>query len=101
MNETLKKVLLTGVGIAALSKEKVEEWAKKFTEEAKLAEDEGKKFVDDIIKQSEEAKKSVEEEVGRLTKSAIDKLGLCTRAELEALKKRIDELEKKLDQTGR
>lgn len=96
MIETLKKMMLTGVGVAAMSKEKVEEWAKKIAEESKLAEEEGKKFVNDIVKQSEEAKKSLEEQVNSIVKKTMDKLGLHSKQEIDELKNRIDELEKKL-----
>jgi len=74
----------------------VEEWAKKIAEESKLAEEEGKKFVDDIVKQSEEAKKSLEEQVNGIVKKTMDKLGLHSKQEIDELKNRIDELEKKL-----
>ncbi len=98
MIDSIKKALLTGVGLAAMSKEKIEEWAKNFAQEAKLAEGEGKKFVEDILKQTEEARKNAEEQVSNFTRKALDKLGLHTRAEYDELKKRVEDLEKKLEE---
>lgn len=100
MIDSIKKALLTGVGLAAMSKDRIEEWAKKFAEEAKLAEVEGKKFVEDVLKQSEEARKNAEEQVTKFTKTALDKMGLHTKTEYEDLKKRVEELERKLKERG-
>ena len=96
MIDSIKKALLTGVGLAAMSKDRIEEWAKNFADEAKLAEGEGKKFVEDILKQADDAKKNAEEQVSKFTKTALDKMGLHTRSEYDELKSRIDELERKL-----
>ena len=96
MIDSIKKALLTGVGLAAMSKEKIEVWAKQFAEEAKLAEGEGKKFVEDILKQTEEARKNAEDQVTKFTKAALDKMGLHTKTEYDELKKRVEELEKKI-----
>ncbi len=96
MIESLKKAMLTGVGIAAMSKDKIEEWAKKFAEEAKLAEEEGKKFVQDFVKQSEETKVKLEEQVSGLVQKALGKLEIPSKTEVEDLKKKIAELEEQL-----
>ena len=96
MIDSIKKALLTGVGLAAMSKEKIEAWAKQFAEEAKLAEGEGKKFVEDILKQTEEARKNAEDQVSKFTKAALDKMGLHTKAVYDELKKRVEELERKI-----
>ena len=96
MIEAIKKAFLTGVGLATMSKDKIEEWAKTLANEAKMAEEEGKKFVDDILKQSDTSKKNVEEQITNITKKTIDSLGLNSKSEIKELKKKIAELEKKL-----
>jgi polyhydroxyalkanoate synthesis regulator phasin len=98
MMDSIKKALLTGIGLAAMSKEKIEEWAKNFAQEAKMAEEEGKKFVDDILKQADEAKKNAEDQISRFTKNALEKMGLTTKSEYEELKRRLEELEKKMNE---
>ena len=93
MMELLKKTLLTGIGFAVLTKEKVEEAAKKIAEECKLSEEEGKKFVDDLLKQSEETKKNLEKKVEEMVKKTLDRFDLATRKDLEEIKERVDKLE--------
>ncbi len=101
MMESIKKALLTGIGLAAMSKEKIEEWAKNFAQEAKMAEGEGKKFVDEILKQADEAKRNVEDQVTKFTKNALEKMGLTTKNEVDELKRRLEELERKMKEGGR
>lgn len=55
MFDLIKKTLLTGVGLAVMTKDKVEEMGKEFASQAKLSELEGKEFVDHLLKQSETA----------------------------------------------
>jgi len=98
MIDMLKKALFTGVGMVAMSREKVEEWAKNFAKEASFAEEEGKKFVDEVLKQSEEARKTLEQQVDRLAKSAMERFGMHTKEEVDELKKKIEDLERKLNE---
>ena len=46
MFELIKKTLLTGVGLAVMTKDKVEELGKELASQAKLSENEGKEFVE-------------------------------------------------------
>ena len=55
MFDLIKKTLLTGVGLAVMTKEKVEELGKDLASQAKLSEHEGKEFVDHLLKQSDTA----------------------------------------------
>lgn len=96
MIELLKKIALTGVGLAAMSGEKIEEWSKKIAEELKLSEAEGRKFLDDIRKQSAEAKENLEKQINEQVKRYMERIGVATRDEKEKLEKRIEELEKML-----
>jgi len=54
MFDIIKKVMLTGVGLAAMTKDKVEEVARDLAKKGKLTEKEGKELVDDLLKKSGE-----------------------------------------------
>ncbi len=84
------------VGLAVKGKEKIEEAAKKFAEDQKMSVEEGKKFVDDVVKSSEKTKEEISKKIDTAVKSAIDKMGLAYKSEVEQLKTRIDELEAQL-----
>ena len=93
MLESLKKALYAGVGLAFVTRDKIEEMAKKLAEEAKLSEGEGKKLVDEFLKKSEDAKAALEKMVSATVGSALDRLDIPKRSELKALEARIAALE--------
>ena len=93
MFDLLKKTILTGIGIASMTKDKIEELGKKISKESKLTEEEGKKMVNDLLKQSEKAREDLENQVQKLVKIALEKLDIPTRDDLNKLEKRIKKLE--------
>jgi len=94
MSELFKKALLTGIGLAALTKDKVEQQAKKIADELKLSEQEGKKLAQDLLKQSEESRKNLRNQVEELVKKTLQSLHLPSRDDLERIEKRLKKLEK-------
>jgi polyhydroxyalkanoate synthesis regulator phasin len=68
MLDLIKKTMLTGVGLAAMTKDKVEELAKELAEKEKHTEKEGKELVDDLLKKSEKAKKDLEAEIEKVVR---------------------------------
>ena len=93
MFDLLKKTILTGIGIASMTKDKIEKLGKKISEESKLSTEEGKKFVNDLLKQSEKARENLEAQVQKLVKNALGKLDIPTHEDLNRLEKRIKKLE--------
>ena len=93
MFDLLKKTILTGIGIASMTKDKIEELGKKISEESKLSAEEGKRLVQDLLKQSEKAKNNLEAEVQKFVKIALGKLDIPTHEDLNRLEKRIKKLE--------
>jgi polyhydroxyalkanoate synthesis regulator phasin len=97
MFELIKKTLLTGVGMAVMTKDKVEELGKDLASQAKLSEIEGKDFVDHLVKQSENARKEFETRVSAAVQKAISGLNLASKDEVAKLSAKVEELTAKLD----
>jgi polyhydroxyalkanoate synthesis regulator phasin len=97
MINLLKKGILTGIGIGLMTKEKVQEFAKKTAEEAKLTEKEGRKLADELLKQSEETKQQIEKKIDDHVKKGIDKLGVATKEDLGKIQKKMDKLQSLLN----
>lgn len=91
--DTLKKTMYAGVGLAFLTRDKIEEMARKLAEEAKLGESEGKKFVDEILKKSEEAKASFQRTVDSAVSAAMERVDVARNRDLKALEARVKALE--------
>jgi len=98
MIDVLKKVLLTGVGVAALSKEKIEELARDLAEKGKMTEQEGKALVDQLLTSSDEARQELQKQVEEKVALALDKMDLAKKSEVEALKQEIEVLKKAAEQ---
>ena len=87
MFEFAKKGFYVGLGLATMTKEKVEEYAKEVSKRAKLSEDEGHKFADYLHGESKKARESLKDNVDSLVQSAVKRLH-CVH--------KIDELEKRI-----
>ena len=97
MFDLIKKTLLTGVGLAVMTKDKVEELGKEFASQAKLSELEGKEFVDHLLKQSETARKDFESRINSAVQKAVSGLNLASKDEVAKLSAKVEELAAKLD----
>lgn len=92
----LKKVLLAGIGITYLTKDKIEEVGKKILQDSHVNEIEGRKFVEELIKKSAEAKNSLEKTVADKIQAALHAMNLPTRNDVNELKDKIARLEARL-----
>lgn len=99
MIDLVKKALLTGVGAAALTKEKIEELAKDFVEKGKMTEQEGRAFVDDLVTRSEDSRVAFEKQVESFVQSALGKMDLAKKSEVDALKLEIEKLREDLNKS--
>lgn len=94
--DSLKKTLYAGVGMAFLTRDKIEDMAKKLAEEAKLGEAEGRKFIDEFLKKSEEAKSSLQRAVDSGVASALESMNVARDRDVKALEARVKALEARL-----
>lgn len=92
MIDLIKKTLLTSVGLAVMTKDKVREMGEDLVTQAKLSENEGREFVDSLLKQSDAARAEFETRVGAVVKKAIEGMNLVHKDEIAKLQARIDEL---------
>ncbi|WP_044204766.1 phasin family protein [Flammeovirga sp. OC4] len=104
MEELLKKLVYTGVGITAFTIEKIQEVVDKLVAEEKLTVEEGKKIVDEFVDSTEAKKSEFEEQLKTLAEKFtsslnfdFDKITSMFKGgdseEVEILKARIEALE--------
>ncbi len=91
MLELIKKTLLTGIGLAVVTKDKAESLVKKLVETGELTENEGKDFISSILEKSEDAKKELEEKIEAIVNKVLGTINVATKADIERLEKKIDE----------
>lgn len=94
--ETLKTAALLGLGIAAISREKLHELADELSRTEKINEKEGRALVDSIIKKAETSRSELEAKIRKELQANIRSSRLVSMREIEALEKKVEVLERKL-----
>jgi len=98
MLDIIKKSMLTGIGLALIAKDEVEDLANEFVKKGKMSEKEGTKFLEDLRKRYDETQKQLEERVQQAVKDFMKKADVVTGDELKGLKKEIRELKKAISE---
>jgi len=94
MLDFIKKTMSVGLGLAFLTKEKIEDLANDFIKEGKLSKKEGKKFMDDLSKRSKDARKKMEDKLEKAVKVTLEKMNLPSRDDFLKLEKQVKQLGK-------
>ncbi len=97
MIEFIKKAMFTGIGLASITKDKVEEIAKEFVEQGNLTEQEGRKLVKEMMAYSDKSREELEGLVEKYVEKTLDKLDLARKSDIETLKNEILDLQQELE----
>lgn len=96
MLDEIKKGLLSGLGAVFLTKDKIERITRSMVEEAKLSKEDAQNLKEDLYKTGEKEWSELEEFFSGIIKKIMQGLDLSSRKEMDELKKRVEELEKRL-----
>lgn len=96
MLEFMKKAALIGVGLVAMTGEKIEEAVKEIVKKGELSEKEGKELVSELVEKSKQVRKEWGERVEKIVNETLQRLKIPTRKEIDELKDRIEKLETQL-----
>ena len=92
MKELLLNMFDIGIGVATLTKEKLEELQKEVVEKGRMTREEGLDFVEGLRRRSEKAREQLDLWVARRVEEQVKKLDLATREDGAELQRKIDEL---------
>jgi len=98
--DALERAAYTGLGLAALTKDKLDEAVETLKKERGLTEDEGRRLADELKDGAETARRNLDERVDAAVERAYKRLKIATREDVESLTARIEELEGKLKEKG-
>jgi len=93
MLDSIHKMFLAGVGLAAMTKDKIDEHIKELVEKGRLTEEEGREIAEDMLKKSKQAKEDLEKQVEKLVQQTLDTLNVASKEDIEKLTARIEKLE--------
>lgn len=94
--EYMKKLGLFGIGIYALTEEKIDEYVRELIESGEINREEGKKFVNDLIEKKREQQEELEEKISSKVQETFGKSNLASKEEIKALEDKISKLEEML-----
>jgi len=97
--DALEKAAYTGLGLAALTKDKLDEAVETLKKERGLTEDEGRRLAEEMKDGAEAARKKLDERVDVAVEKALRSMKLAPLKEVEDLKARVAELEARLGET--
>jgi len=98
MLNIIKQSMLTGIGLALIAKDEIEDLANELVKKGKMSEKEGNKFLEDLRKRYDETQKQLETRVQKTVKDFMKKADVVTGDELKGLKKEVRELKKAISE---
>jgi polyhydroxyalkanoate synthesis regulator phasin len=100
MEDLFKKFLYTGVGLVALTAERLQSAVEELVDDGKLSKEEGRKVFGGLLEKTETTREEFEERFKAFTTKVIESLNLPTHDDIEALQDRIATLEAKLEKAS-
>ncbi len=101
MSEMFRKMGLFGIGVISLTQEKLEEFTQEMIKKGEMSREEGKKFVREVLSEQEKQIKDVEDKINKKVKETFEKSGVVMKSDIEALERKIEELEKTVKSMSR
>ena len=96
MFELIKKGLLAGLGAAVLTKEKIEKVTRKLVDEGTISLDQAEKLSKDLLEGGKTQWEELQNKITSTVKKAVENLDPAGRKDLEKLKERIVQLERRV-----
>ena len=100
MIELIKKSMMMSLGLAFVTKDKVEELANEFIEKGKMSGKESKEFFEELMKKSEDSSKKAEEQITAIVNDTLKKLNFATQEDIAEIKEQLAELKLSLEKSG-
>ena len=97
MIDLIKKAVLTGMGVASLTKEKIDEFSRELIDKGKLSEQEGEKFILEMRKRAEESKEALVNQTDKVVEATLKRMQLVRASDLEKLQSEIAGLRKEIE----
>ena len=85
--------MLLGIGLASLTREKIESTVDDLIKRGEISEKEGKNLVEELKTRSEETRSEMVKRAEKIVSDALDKVNIPRMEDLNDLRQRIEKLE--------
>jgi poly(hydroxyalkanoate) granule-associated protein len=96
--EGVRKVLLAGLGAAALAQDELEDFVKRLVERGEIAEQDAKKLIEETRAKRNKRSGTAEERISKRMEELLERLNVPTKHDLKTLTDKINALSKKVDE---
>jgi polyhydroxyalkanoate synthesis regulator phasin len=96
MEDILRKAKHFGLGVLDFTREKVEGLVGEMVKRGEVTEQEGPEVVSQIMEKAQEEREAFTEKLRAMVENLIARMNLAKAADLEALERRVTELENKI-----
>lgn len=94
MLQFLKKTYLLGLGLASVTRERLEELVDELVKRGEVAESDRQKVLDDLLERAKEEQKKLSTSVKDGVQKVVGEMGIPTRKEFSDLVERVANMEK-------
>jgi polyhydroxyalkanoate synthesis regulator phasin len=101
MIESVKKLGLLGIGLAALTQEKLQELIEELEKKGEISREEGKKIAREAMAERERKAKEIQQKIASEVERALAKVDIASKKDIEKLDKRIAKLEKAIEKLAK
>lgn len=98
MFESLRKMMLIGVGAADMAADKLRQMVDDFVERGEISMEEGRKLYNELLSRADEQRQTANERIKTQVRETLKDIGVADRTQIAMLESRIDSLERKIDQ---
>jgi polyhydroxyalkanoate synthesis regulator phasin len=95
MQTAMKKAILTGLGLATLTKKEIEKTINQVVKQSGLSQTKGEKLAKELLKKLDKRNKTLVDQMESMVKKVLKALDIPTRQEVDELNKKVDQLNKK------
>lgn len=96
MLDILQKGLLTGLGVAVVTREKVMAATSTLVREGKISKEEAEKLANDLFEAGRKQWQEIQEKIAGSLKGGLETIDIGSHKEIREAKERLDNLEKRL-----
>lgn len=95
--EASRRVLLAAIGAVALAQDEIEDYVNKLVDRGEIAEKDGKKLVREVMDRRKMTRQEVEDQASKRVQDALSHMNIPSKKDIDELKEKISELDRKID----